>query len=157
MNSSFSNRCSFSYLKFTIYATNIIAEPKYRYGQQEQLTVRNHNRSTALERLGVKTIYASQWWTKNCNKWTLRQTNSISSYILNEKNYNPFEKYPVNAISLKMRIKSLNKKNVLLVLKHPLFCGGRRILGTRLSRDLCQSQTQLVYKNSNSSGRSIYL
>ena len=30
---------------------------------------------------------------KNCKKWTLRQTNSVSSYILNEKNYNPFEKY----------------------------------------------------------------
>ena len=50
MNSSFPNRWSFSYLKFTIYVTNIIAEPKYKYGQQEQVTVRNHNRSTALER-----------------------------------------------------------------------------------------------------------
>ena len=29
--------------------TNIIAEPKYKYGQQEQVTARNHNRSTALE------------------------------------------------------------------------------------------------------------
>ena len=27
-----------------------IGEPKYKYGQQEQVTVRNHNRSTALER-----------------------------------------------------------------------------------------------------------
>ena len=27
----------------------MIAEPKYKYGQQEQVTVRNHNRSTALE------------------------------------------------------------------------------------------------------------
>ena len=26
------------------------AEPKYKYGQQEQVTLRNHNRSTALER-----------------------------------------------------------------------------------------------------------
>ena len=50
MNSSFPNRWSFSYLKFTTYVTNIIAEPKYKYGQQEQVTVRNHNRSTALER-----------------------------------------------------------------------------------------------------------
>ena len=50
MNSSFSNRWSFSYLKFTKYVTNIIAEPKYKYGQQEQVTVRNHNRSTVLER-----------------------------------------------------------------------------------------------------------
>ena len=28
----------------------MLAEPKYKYGQQEQVTVRNHNRSTALER-----------------------------------------------------------------------------------------------------------
>ena len=35
---------------FTKYLTNIIDEPKYKYGQQEQVTVRNHNRSTALER-----------------------------------------------------------------------------------------------------------
>ena len=26
--------------KFTKYVTNIIAEPKYKYGQQEQVTVR---------------------------------------------------------------------------------------------------------------------
>ena len=49
MNSSFPNRWSFSYLKFTKYVTNIIAEPKYKYGQQEQVTVRNHNRSSALD------------------------------------------------------------------------------------------------------------
>ena len=36
MNSSFPNRWSFSYLKFTKYVTNIIAEPKYKYRQQEQ-------------------------------------------------------------------------------------------------------------------------
>ena len=29
---------------------NIIAETKYKYGQQEQVTVSNRNRSTALER-----------------------------------------------------------------------------------------------------------
>ena len=46
--------CSFSYLKFTKYVTNIIAEPKYKYGQQEQVTVRNHNRITALERSVLK-------------------------------------------------------------------------------------------------------
>ena len=39
MNSSFPNRWSFSYLKFTKYVTNIIAEPKYKYGQQKQVTV----------------------------------------------------------------------------------------------------------------------
>ena len=49
MNSSFPNRWSFSYLKFTKYVTHIIAEPKYKYRQQEQVTVRNHNRNTALE------------------------------------------------------------------------------------------------------------
>ena len=38
MNSSFPNRWSFSYLKFTKYVTNIIAEPKYKYGQQEKVT-----------------------------------------------------------------------------------------------------------------------
>ena len=65
MNSSFPNRWSFSYLKFTKYVTNIIAEPKYKYGQQEQVTVRNHNRSTALERSikntgGLKPVLRSQ-------------------------------------------------------------------------------------------------
>ena len=40
----------FSYLKFTKYVTNIIVEPKYKYRHQEQVTVRNYNRSTALER-----------------------------------------------------------------------------------------------------------
>ena len=54
MNSSFPNRWSFSYLKFTTYVTNIIAEPMYKYGQQEQVTVQNHNRSTALERSVLK-------------------------------------------------------------------------------------------------------
>ena len=38
----------------TKYVTNIIAEPKYKYGQQEQVIVRNHNRSTALERSVLK-------------------------------------------------------------------------------------------------------
>ena len=51
MNSSFPNRWSFSYLKFTKYVTNIIVEPKYKYGQQEQVIVRNHSRSTALEQV----------------------------------------------------------------------------------------------------------
>ena len=32
------------------YVTHITGEPKYKYGQQEQVTVRNHNRNTALER-----------------------------------------------------------------------------------------------------------
>ena len=54
MNSPFPNRWSFSYLKLTKYVTNIIADPKYKYGQQEQVTVRNHNRSTAFERSVLK-------------------------------------------------------------------------------------------------------
>ena len=71
MNSSFPNRWSFSYLKFTKYVTNILAEPKYKYGQQEQVTVRNHNRSTALERSvlkywGLKPVLTGwlqgHWW-----------------------------------------------------------------------------------------------
>ena len=52
MNRSF--QWSFSYLNFTKCVTNIIDEPKYKYGQQEQVTVRNHNRSTALERSVLK-------------------------------------------------------------------------------------------------------
>ena len=36
------------------YVTNIIAEPKYKYGQQKQVTLRNHDRSTALERSVLK-------------------------------------------------------------------------------------------------------
>ena len=42
------------YLKFTKYVTYIIAELKYKYGQQEQVLVRNHNRSTALVRSVLK-------------------------------------------------------------------------------------------------------
>ena len=34
--------------------THIIGEPKCKYGQQEQATVRNHNRSTALKRSVLK-------------------------------------------------------------------------------------------------------
>ena len=33
---------------------HIIGEPKYKYGQQEQVTIRHHNRSTALERSVLK-------------------------------------------------------------------------------------------------------
>ena len=36
------------------YVTQIIGEAKYKYGQHEQETVRNHNRSTALERSVLK-------------------------------------------------------------------------------------------------------
>ena len=37
-----------------------MAEPKYKYGQQEQVTVRNYNRSTALERSVLK-VYIIRW------------------------------------------------------------------------------------------------
>ena len=63
MNSSFPNRWSFSFLKFTKYVTNIIAEPKYKYGRQEQVTIRNHNRSTALERSVLK-YWGGGWGAK---------------------------------------------------------------------------------------------
>ena len=36
MNSSFPNKWSFSYLKFTKYVTNMIAELKHKHRQQEQ-------------------------------------------------------------------------------------------------------------------------
>ena len=54
MNRSFPDRWSFSYLNLTKYITHIIGEPKYKCGQQEQVTVRNHNSSTALERSVLK-------------------------------------------------------------------------------------------------------
>ena len=38
------------------YVTNIIGGPNFKYGHQEQVTVRNHNRSTALERSVLNTI-----------------------------------------------------------------------------------------------------
>ena len=44
-----------SYLALLLkYVTNIIGEPSYKYGQQEQVIVRNHSRSTALERSVLK-------------------------------------------------------------------------------------------------------
>ena len=36
------------------YVTHIIGVPKYNYGQQEQVAVRNHKRSTALGRSVLK-------------------------------------------------------------------------------------------------------
>ena len=36
--------------QLTKYVTHIIGEPKYKYGEQEQKTLRNYNRSNALER-----------------------------------------------------------------------------------------------------------
>ena len=36
------------------YVTNIIGKPKYKNGQQEQIIIRIHNSSTALERSVLK-------------------------------------------------------------------------------------------------------
>ena len=41
-------------IQLPIYVTHIIAEQNYKYGQQEQVTVRNHNRSIALEQSVLK-------------------------------------------------------------------------------------------------------
>ena len=41
-------------IQLSKYVTQTIGEPKYKYGQREQVTVRNHNRSTALERSVLK-------------------------------------------------------------------------------------------------------
>ena len=67
MNSSFPNRWSFSYLIFTKYVTNIIAEPKYKYGQLEQVTVRNHNRSTTLERSVLQHFFMEEYCKLSLN------------------------------------------------------------------------------------------
>ena len=72
MNSFFPNRWSFRYLKFTKYVTNIIAEPKYKYGQQEQVTVRNHNRS----------IWNGQYKNTGGLKPVLRDPNLASASVM---------------------------------------------------------------------------
>ena len=59
------------------YVTNIIAEPKYKYGQQEQVTVRNHNRSTALERSVLK-----YWGEGGLNRFYGNPTSHTPSFII---------------------------------------------------------------------------
>ena len=54
MNSSFPDRWPFSYLNVTNTCHSHIGEPKYKYRQQELVTVRNHNRRIALERSVLK-------------------------------------------------------------------------------------------------------
>ena len=54
MNSSFPNRWSFSYLKFTKYVTNIIPESKYKYGQQGR--TKNSTELQQKYRLGAVSI-----------------------------------------------------------------------------------------------------
>ena len=41
-------------IQLPTYVTHTIGEPKYKYEQQEQLKVRNHSRSSALERSVLK-------------------------------------------------------------------------------------------------------
>ena len=53
----------------------MIAEPKYKYGQQEQVTVRNHNRSTALERSVLK------YWEGGLNRFYGYPTSPPASVI----------------------------------------------------------------------------
>ena len=38
-----------------------MGERKYKYGQQEQVTIRNHNRSTALETVSNKILGGLNW------------------------------------------------------------------------------------------------
>ena len=44
---------SYRYVRITYWMT-LVGEPNYKYGQQEQVTVRDHNKSTALERSILK-------------------------------------------------------------------------------------------------------
>ena len=83
MNSSFPDRWPFSYLK---YVTNIIGEPKDKYGQQEQVTVRNHNRSTALERPVLK------YWGGGLNRfYGIPTSPSTSAMAQNMQLFGPRE------------------------------------------------------------------
>ena len=80
------------------YVTHIIGETKYKYGQQEQVTVRNHNRSTVLEWSVLKYCGALTGFTGSqprnfimcCSRWILHvslrwpwpvQPKSCYSYI----------------------------------------------------------------------------
>ena len=63
MNSSFPGRLSFSYLNLTKICHSHKGEPKYKYGQQEQEPIRNHNRNTALERSVLKYLGALSGFT----------------------------------------------------------------------------------------------
>ena len=58
------------------YVTQIIGEPKYKYGQQEQVTARNHNRSTASE------LSVSKYWGL---KPVLRVPNLVLSFCYGSK------------------------------------------------------------------------
>ena len=62
------------------YVTNIIGEPKDKYGQEEQVTVRNHNRSTALERSVLKYWGGGQVFG-GCDQKRLKPAWSVSNRL----------------------------------------------------------------------------
>ena len=65
-----------------------MGEPKYKYGQQEQVTVRNHNRSTALERSILK-----YWWGGGGLNWFYGYPTSSSASVMaqNKQLFGPLE------------------------------------------------------------------
>ena len=64
--------------------THIIGESKYmyKYGQQEQVTVRNHNRRTALERSVLK-YWFSTLYTTFSTLYTTLPNNVIKEKLIN--------------------------------------------------------------------------
>ena len=91
MNNSFPDRCHPRYLNLLKYVTHIIGEPKYKYGQQQQVTVRNLKRSTALERsvlkysVGVKGFYG--YPTSSLGSVVLHYKCNITHITHNNKEY----------------------------------------------------------------------
>ena len=64
------------------YVTHIIGEPKYKYGQQEQVTVRNHNRSTAFERSVLKYwVLEPVLWVRNLARVKIIAQRKICLYL----------------------------------------------------------------------------
>ena len=87
------------------YVTHIMGEPKYKYGQQEQVTVRNHNRGTALERswnIYISTIVALLLNKTNRTTGFLRRNLNACPQEVNDAAY----KGPVRQASVR---KPLNK------------------------------------------------
>ena len=103
MNSSFPNRWSFSYLKFKKYVTNIIAEPKYKYGQQEQVTERNHNRSK-------KTKFDKQSLVQKIPFWHDTSSNAQYIYIVCGKYQKASVKALVQVLCVCTKHKQTGKK-----------------------------------------------
>ena len=86
----------------------MIGEPKFKYGQHEQVTVRNHNRSIALERSVLK--YSGL-------KPVLRDPNLVLSLCYGSK-------HTVNySVRVKVFDLTLKKSNVLyIIINTPLMC-----------------------------------